>query len=90
MELETMTVGTYASEFDILTCITIIPQEELKELNKITKYLFESTREQPQQLGVKILERKSCFEVSLTFCTTFLFKAFSNETAMGRETKKPK
>lgn len=61
MELETMVVGTYASVFHILTCIiSIIPQEELKELNKIIKYLFESTRELPQQLGVKIIERKSC------------------------------
>lgn len=85
MELE-----TYASGFDILTCITsIIPQEELKKLDEITKYLFESTRELPKQLGLKILLKKTCIEVNLAFCATFLFEASANVSAMGRETKKP-
>ena len=40
MELETVAVGTSASGFDILTYITLtVSQEELKKLDKITKYL---------------------------------------------------
>lgn len=59
MGLEAMDVRTYAPDFARLTGITpTIPQEEVGNLNKITKYLLKSIMELSQQQGIKIPERK--------------------------------
>lgn len=50
---------TYNLGFERLTgAMPAIPQEKLGNLNKITKYMFESIMELSQQQGIKISQRK--------------------------------